>query len=121
MKRLLFLVLLASTLSCKEETPELPANWKSTCESFSKSGTGYSFNDCCGSIDFPGMTISAGEAIMQQVTYINNKDIPSDASVRMNISKDAQTVNFTIEKKGTQSSYTLVKDYNGPVCACVCP
>jgi hypothetical protein len=121
MKKLLFLIALISIISCKDESPELPSIWKSSCQTFSKSGSGYSFDDCCGKIDFPALELSSGEAIILQGTYINHKNESSDASVRLNISKDAQTVNFTIEKEGTQSSYILEKDYSGPVCGCSCP
>lgn len=113
--------MLTSTLSCKEDTPELPGTWESGCETFTNTSAGYRFSDCCGMVDFPAFQLAPGVALIQQGAYLNKDNISSLVSVKINIAKDAQTVYLTVDDTEGQSTYTLEKDYAGPLCNCTCP
>ncbi len=121
MKRLLFIALLAGTLSCKEDAPEISGTWKTSCETFAKTTTGYVFSDCCGSIDFPGLELSAGTAIIQEGSYIDKNQQITPMSVKINVSKKGDVVLVSTETAEGQAHYSLEKEYSGPVCDCTCP
>lgn len=120
MKNALFAFLLVGLLSCHETPVELTGTWETGCETFAKTSTGYVFSACCGSMDFPNLTLKAGQAITMTAPFVDINNQITHKTVRLIASTDAETIFLTFHTGLDVVQHTLIKNYNGPYCGCGC-